>query len=145
MARLRATDTALATRISVGIGEGWPLPEGDLSAASGPAFIASGRGLDHMAAAQTLAIHGETVDAMQRSVFAFAADRAGRWSREQGEAMALALDADMPTHASIATHLGITRQAVEARLAAAGYRLLDAASLAFFDKYTPMAIDKSHD
>jgi hypothetical protein len=51
----------------------------------------------------------------------------------------------MPNRAVIATKLGITRQAVDARLAAAGYRLMEEASLAFFDKYSPATIEKSHD
>jgi hypothetical protein len=145
LARLKATDTGLSTRISVGVGTVHPLPEGDLSAASGPAFIASGRGLDDMTATQILAINGNGVDPFQKSVIAFAADRAGRWSREQAEAMAMALEGNMPNRAVIATKLGITRQAVDARLAAAGYRLMEEASLAFFDKYSPATIEKSHD
>ncbi len=143
LARLKASDGSLSTRISVGMGEIYPLPDGDLSAASGPAFIASGRGLDDMAAAQTLSIKGQGVDVFQQSIFAFAADRAARWSREQAEAMALALNPDMPNRTAIATQLGISRQAVDARLAAAGHRLLEQASIAFVERYTPLNWENS--
>jgi hypothetical protein len=144
LARLKASDNSLSTRISVGIGETYPLPDGDLSAASGPAFIASGRGLDDMTATQILSIKGDAVDAFQTSIFAFAADRASRWSREQAEAMALALDADIPSRAAIAVRLGITRQAVDARLTAAGHRLLEQASDAFLERYPPAAVEHRH-
>jgi hypothetical protein len=145
LARLKASGTGLSTRISVGIGPTWNLPETDLSSAAGPAFVASGHGLDDMATAQILSLSGEGVDQFQKSIFAFAADRVSRWSREQAEAMALALDTDMPGRAAIATRLGITRQAVDARLAAAGHRLLNEAHLAFFDKYNPVALEKADD
>lgn len=145
LARLKASDTSLSTRIAVGIGATRTLPDDDLSAASGPAFIASGRGLDDMTTAQILAIQGDRVDPFQKSVFAFAADRASRWSREQAEAMALTLGAKMPNRAAIAAKLGISRQAVDARLAAAGYRLLDEACLAFVERYPPVTKDAHHD
>jgi hypothetical protein len=144
LARLKASDTSLSTRISVGIGAISTLPEADLSAAAGPAFVTSGHGLDDMATAQILALGGGA-DPFQRSVFAFSADRASRWSREQAEAMALALDARMQNRAAIAAQLGITRQAVDARLVAAGYRLLDEASHAFLDTYTPATLEHPHD
>jgi len=50
-ARLRALGPGRATRISVGIGPGSVPAEGGLSAAFGPAFEVSGRGLDAWAAA----------------------------------------------------------------------------------------------
>jgi hypothetical protein len=136
MARIKAAPLGLATRISVGIGAVSSLGAADLSAAAGPAFTQSGRGLDDMDTAQTLAIRGDAVDRLQKALFAFAAERANRWSREQAEAMALALTADAPSRAAMAQTLGITRQAVDARLSAAGLRLLEEAHLAFVEAYS---------
>ena len=136
MARIKAAPGGLATRISVGIGDVSQLGATELSAAGGSAFILSGRGLDDMSGAQTLGIRGVPVDRLQRSVFAFAADRAQRWSREQAEVMAMALHADAPSRAAMAQTLGITRQAVDARLVAAGLRLLEDAHLGFVERYS---------
>ena len=62
-AHLRALDRDTDTRASVGIGPG-ALPErGDLSAAGGPAFEISGRGLDKMARVQQLAVAAEPAEA----------------------------------------------------------------------------------
>ena len=139
MARIKASSIGISTRISVGIGPVHSLGASGLSAASGPAFIQSGRGLDDMTGAQTLCLNGCTVDRMQTALFAFAAERANRWSREQAEVMALALNAHAPSRAIIAQGLGITRQAVDARLAAAGLRLLEDAHMAFVEKYAGYA------
>jgi hypothetical protein len=143
LARLKASGAALSTRISVGIGDVWKLPEGDLSAAAGPAFTASGQELDDMHKGQTLAIRGESVDRFQRRIFAFAEDKVSRWSPEQAEAMALALDPAMNSRATIAKQLGITRQAVEARLVAAGQGLLEEACSDFYEKYKAAPLGKA--
>lgn len=121
----------LGSRISVGIGGAEIAAGADLSAATGTAFVASGRGLDAMGKGEILAISGSGVDAFQRQCFAFAADYAARWSREQAQAMALALSAAEPTQAEIATQLGISRQAVGLRLKAAGHHLLRDAAQTF--------------
>ena len=47
-ARLKASRIGLSTRISVGIGPVWHLPDRDLSAASGLAFMASEIGRAHV-------------------------------------------------------------------------------------------------
>ena len=136
LARIKAKPDGLATRVSVGIGAVSSLGATGLSAAAGPAFTQSGRGLDDMDTAQTLAIRGDAVDRLQKALFAFAAEKASKWSREQAEAMALALQAAAPSRAAMAQTLGITRQAVDARLSAAGLRLLEEAHLAFAEAYS---------
>ncbi|MFT4150435.1 MAG: hypothetical protein QM656_09575 [Paracoccaceae bacterium] len=134
LATLRAGG-GLATRIAVGIGEEYPTDRTDLSTAIGPAFTASGRGLEDMRRDETLTIHGSGVDGFQKQCFAFAADYAARWSPQQAQAMAMALSPDLPTQDEIASQLGISRQAVGLRLKAAGHRLLAAADLAFRTGY----------
>lgn len=141
LACLRAKNL-LSTRIAVGIGVEYPTDAKDLSTAMGPAFTASGRALDMMRPGETLALAGEgnDIDRYRQLVFAFAADHAARWSTEQAEAMTMALGPDGMTQETIAARLGITRQAVGARLKAAGYGLLDRASMVFFREYTPEGV-----
>lgn len=134
LARLQATPGALSTRIAVGIGEA-RFAGASLSSAMGTAFTISGRGLDRMGRDQTLTLDGEGVDLFQTQCFAFAADLAGRWTREQAEVAALALSDPDLTQEGIARELGITRQAVAARMKAADLRLLTDAASAFQVEY----------
>jgi hypothetical protein len=121
-AELRAGSAGLTTRQSVGLGTIQPLTSKNLSSASGAAFEASGSCLDEMGKEQRLSIAGRRiVNSMHEAIFALADWHSARWSREQAEAMALALSADMPTRSKIAKHIGISRQAVDARLSGAGY------------------------
>ena len=83
-----------------------------------------------------LAIAGEGVDALHARVISMIEDQVMNWSREQAEAMALALGPkDPPTQQAMAEKLGITRQAVAARLHAAGYRQLNGAAQDFLTTF----------
>jgi hypothetical protein len=121
-ARLRAADLGLATRAAIGIGPVESLGTASLADARGPAFEASGRALDHMARTRRLAIEGEGVTALHRIVVDLLDERTDRWTRQQAEAMYLALPLrkDEPTLAELAAPLGITAQAVNYRLSGAG-------------------------
>lgn len=134
-ARLLAAG-ALPSRIAVGIGAEHPATGPDLSSAMGPAFTASGRALEAMARHDLLAIAGDGIDRFRTLAFTFAADYIRRWSRPQAEAMALLYHPDADdspqTQGSIAQALGITRQAVGARLKSAGNDVLSTACEAFF-------------
>jgi hypothetical protein len=148
LARLRADPKALGCRIAVGIGEEYPTDARDLSTAMGPAFTASGRALDRMKPDLLLALDGlPGIDPFRKLAFTVAADLAGRWSVGQAEAMALKLDPESPaderlSNETIARQLGITRQAVDARLKAADYPILDEMIQAFLTAYpTPEADD----
>lgn len=121
-ASLRAADLGLATRAAIGIGAVESLGTASLADARGVAFEASGRGLDHMARTRRLAIEGEGVTALHRIVVDLLDERTERWTRQQAEAMHLALPLrqDEPTLAEIAAQLGISAQAVNYRLSGAG-------------------------
>lgn len=119
-ARLRAADTGLRTRIAIGIGRVETLGSRDLADAAGPAFTASGRALDTMARGRIWAVAGE-VAPWHDALIALAEWHSARWSREQAEAMAIALTTDDATQSQIAKSLNITRQAWQARLSGAGY------------------------
>ena len=132
IAALRTDEHLPATRIGIGIGSG-PAPEGDidLSAMSGPAFVASGRALDAMPRRSRLAIAGEPVGPWHEAVIALVDHVAQGWTAAQAEAIAHWLRAPDATQDDIAAPLGITRQAVQARLAAAGAASLQTSRAAF--------------
>lgn len=125
--------TLLANRIAIGLGTADSLGSVGLSAAKGKAFTNSGRALDAMVSAgQVIALAGEGTDDMQRCVMAFLAERISGWSPEQAQAVRLKLaPGTSPTQGEMAAHLGITRQAIGARLQAAGYPLIENACLVF--------------
>lgn len=140
LARLREHDGVLSSRIAVGIGEEYPTHSHDLSTALGPAFTASGRALDQMKSDRLLAIEGlPKIDTFRMLAFTVAAYLADRWTKSQAEAMALKLLPDSPSaersNEAIARKLGLTRQAVDARLKSADYPLLDELIQAFAAAY----------
>ena len=88
-----------------------------------------------MRASQTLTLAGETTDAIQRSLIDFMADRISGWSLEQAEVVELMIRYGEPSQKDVADRLKITRQAVGARLQAAGYALIWRATDAFRDRH----------
>lgn len=134
---LRASDAGLATRIAIAIAPHDRLGATGLAGASGPAFERSGRALDMMPRSEAVTLDATTgrpptAEApWQGAVIALAHWQASHWSREQAEAMVLALSPAAPTQDQIALTLGITRQAVQARLKGAGLRALQPALAAF--------------
>jgi DNA-directed RNA polymerase specialized sigma subunit len=81
-----------------------------------------------------LALAGDATDDIQRSLLSFIQDRMEGWSREQAEVVELKLRPNHnPTQGEIATRLGITRQAVGARLQAAGFDLIQRACDAVYN------------
>lgn len=128
IADLKRAGHKTETRISVGIGHWQSLGSHDLSDASGTAFVLSGRQLDAMPRHARLEVAaeestlGKAESGCQAAIFGLAAWIASRWSQPQAEAMAMALRGDRATQERLAVHLGITRQAVHARLSGAGYQ-----------------------
>lgn len=122
IARLRAAQTGLETRIALGIGAAESMGTHDLSDAGGPAFEVSGRTLDAMKRLSRLAVAGRGVGPLEQALVQLLAERAQRWTPEQAEAMALFLHPDNPTLEEIAGELHITPQAVSYRLSGAGGR-----------------------
>lgn len=130
-ARLRATGGQIDTRISIGIGPVDTPGSRDLSDASGPAFFTSGDHLEKIGRRQRLHIAGVDVGPWHVAVIDLLDHILAGWSAPQAEAVALALRSDAPTQDDIAAELGITRQAVQSRLAGAGFSFLDSAREAF--------------
>ncbi|SPF80464.1 hypothetical protein PRI8871_02274 [Pseudoprimorskyibacter insulae] len=131
IARLAASGTGLKTRIAIGIGQATLSADHNLATSHGPAFVQAGLLLDDMDRTDRLILAYDAgqmhcamtglVDVMSRS-----------WTKAQGEALFLALaSGDEPTQEEIAKHLGVTRQAIQQRLAATGHNQLKEALYAF--------------
>ena len=123
-ARLRSLSDGIPTRISIGVGAAVSLGTADLSDASGPAFTASGKGLDQMATGATLALTCGPGTPFQHALAALADALMCGWTPQQAEATALALHPANPTLAEMAAKLGISKQAINYRLAGANLRAL---------------------
>lgn len=126
-ASLKSQDGALDTRIALGFGSIDRLGSNGLSDAYGPAFTISGRLLDKMPRGQILAVGGQALSPLHEAVALLIGDRLQKWSREQAEAVALSIDPSTDIQADVAARLGVTVQAVNARLTAAGYPALQKA------------------
>lgn len=121
-AALRRLGKPFSTRIALASGPG-SFPENiDPNRATGPVFTASGRLLTtltgphlHMAHAALGPRHATT---------SLADHISQRWTPAQARAMQLMLPPAPPTHAAAAATLGISRQAVDQALTAAGYHAL---------------------
>ncbi|MBL4918297.1 hypothetical protein [Szabonella alba] len=121
---LRTSEDTLATRISIGIGDIAFAGTTDLSDARGTAFIHSGRALDEMPRGHWLSVSGAGVTPLHRATCLLIAERATRWSVEQANAVSFALSPAVATQSDIAERLGVSTQAVNARLTAAGFQTI---------------------
>lgn len=135
-AALRANGPGIATRQSIGIGTIATLPATDLAAAQGAAFLASGHGLDQMPKSQQMTIAGDTTPC-QDAIIALADWHSARWSPQQAEAVRMTLESESKTQADLAATLGITRQALQARLSGAGFGAWQPALAAFGSAWRP--------
>lgn len=126
----------LESRIALGIGAVDHADLSDLSSASGEAFTASGRCLSGLSKDQRFGLAGAGVDPLHARLVAMIDERLQRWSVEQAEAAAHAMQSfPLRTQADIAEELGVSRQAVAARLAAAGFAQIAAATADFFTRF----------
>ena len=133
LADLRASGLGIDTRIAVGIGAIDHSGTTDLSDAAGAAFLASGRGLDVLTKQRRLTISGGQSEyhLLQAGIFDLVDWQSRQWSPLQAQAVALALRPNWRTHQDLASRLGITRQAMQSRLASAGFAALELPILAF--------------
>jgi hypothetical protein len=137
VATLRATLGAVPTRIAVGIGTIDRYPSTVLETAYGEAFIESGRCLDAMPHAKRLAIAGDRfVKPWHRAILDLVEWQTGRWSPQQAEAVALSLEHDGKPQEILGSLIGISRQAMQARLSSAGRSSLDEALATFKFPYS---------
>ncbi len=123
VACLRRLEKTRATRIAMAVGAG-QMPGNDPNAAHGAGFTASGRLLEKLPS-------GRYLDDAAGSAAAAAARLADHiaqgWTPAQARAMAEQLPPGAGTRAEAAERLGISRQAVDQALWAAGYPAIEAA------------------
>lgn len=119
---IRQESKSFETRISVGIGAVEPLSPEGLGASDGPAFLASGRGLQSLKAAQYF-----STNTGDKPVFTLADEISKRWTQAQARVLAYSLLLPHPTQETIAGKVGISQQSVRNHLAAAGEPALLAA------------------
>lgn len=141
IADLRASGIGIETRISAGVGPFDTLGTANLSDASGRAFYVSGRHLDLIPKHRRMVIAGGRQSPQgddrtgerdwQASIFDLAEWQCSSWTQAQAEAVAMALRQNLRTHQEMADRLGITRQAMQSRLAGAGFSSLETPLAAF--------------
>lgn len=141
-AMLRA-DGLPDSRIALGLGQASNVQD-DLANAGGSAFIHSGRLLDAMDPKQRFDLGGTETDLLHRRLILMIDHETRNWSPEQAEVVREMLvrgNIRRPPQQMIARRLGITRQAVAARLQAAGFAQLDGAQRDFYKQFHPGASD----
>lgn len=111
----------MRSRISIATGPGSLPRDGDLNAASGAAFVASGRALDAMKGAQMVYAAGGALGAATR----LADHIAQGWTVAQARAVHHMLWPRDRTRVAVAAEIGVTRQAVDKALHSAGFPALD--------------------
>lgn len=120
-AALAAANTGLTTRLAIGFGTVARLPAGDLSGATGTAFIRSGRALDQMPRnIRWIVAGGPTLPAWIPATIALADWHSARWTAGQAAVVAEWLDPVDRTQEEWASMMGLTRQAWKARFDGSG-------------------------
>lgn len=121
-AALRRLGKPFSTRIALASGAGEFPPNGNPNSATGPVFTASGRLLSTLTGPHAQMAHA--AQGPRHATIALADHISQGWTPAQARAMQLMLPPEPPTHAAAAAELGITRQAVDQALTAAGYHAL---------------------
>ncbi|MEM6482447.1 MAG: hypothetical protein AAF922_00805 [Pseudomonadota bacterium] len=125
-AQVRANGENDATRIAVSVGEGDPIRANVVApnSAHGPAFEKSGRLLDKLGGKTRMALSGSaTLDA----AFRLADHISQGWTAAQARAVSAMLPPGSGPRRIAAEDLGISRQAVDQALIAAGFPALETA------------------
>ncbi|PJI91518.1 hypothetical protein BC777_0346 [Yoonia maricola] len=125
VARLKAGEAQIATRLSIGVGPVDSLGSRDLSDATGPAFFVSGNNLGQMGRNRMLTLAGQGIGVAQVAILDLAEWIASGWTATQAEAVAIHLEGHLIRHEDIAKTLGVTRQAIQNRLSGAGLSYFD--------------------
>ena len=134
-ASLRILGKGYSTRIALMRGEGTLPANGDANSASGPAFVGSGRLLDTISGSHSTMIHGITGPLAATTRLADHISQS--WTPAQARALQEMLPPNPGTHAEAAANLGISRQAVDQALTAAGYHALSDALTAIEEEAKP--------
>lgn len=124
LASLKSSDTPTDTRIAVSKGDGALPEDGNPNRAHGPAFTDSGRLLDALPAQRRL---DHAAGGAESGVFVLADHIASGWTQAQARALTGMLPPKAGPRKDTAQQLGISRQAVDQALNAAGYPAISTA------------------
>lgn len=120
-ASVRSQGKGYDTRIGIGLGAG-KLGNGALNGAEGEAFVTSGHALDHMK--RTARMAAPTGPLALRVALPLADRVVAGWTARQAEVVLGLLPPQAPSQASVADHLGTTRQTAQKQAEAAGITAL---------------------
>lgn len=126
-ANLRRLDKSRTSRIAIASGHGI-MPDRDPNKAHGEAFVASGRLLDSFPSS---AYFSDAAGGASDAAAILASQIANGWTQAQARAMAMQLSPDAGPRINTAQELGISRQAVDQALWAAGFLAIEAALTSF--------------
>jgi len=117
-ATLKAQPSLPETRIAVGQAEMENISGPNLSDAYGAAFQFSGRALSEMSRSERLRFDSQDLreQPILNTFLNFLDDRIRDWTPEQAEAVSLVISPDAKTQTTIASEMGISPQALSARL-----------------------------
>ncbi len=124
VAALTAAETGLSTRIGLGFGPARLVADRDLASAQGAAFQMSGDVLDGLPRQDRIALPalGTAAGPPLQAMTMLLDWESRRWSPGQAAALFEALRLAGPTQEEIAEKFGVSRQAIQMRLAATGLR-----------------------
>lgn len=127
------------TRIALAEGPGTLPADGDTNAAHGPAFTASGRLLTALPSG---CLMSHAAGGAKAAAVVLADQIARGWTPAQARAMAELLPPAPGTHLDAAKRIGVSRQAVDQALHAAGFAAIEAA-LHAWEQANPLASPES--
>jgi|OM-RGC.v1.015175051 hypothetical protein len=120
-AKVMALSFGPETRIAIAVGTGNIPDTGDINAAHGDVFTASGRLLDMLDSNVRM---GHARGGTAHAATLLADHIAQGWTRTQARVIAAALAPNAPTQSVMAADIGVSRQSVNQTLKAAGYTAL---------------------
>ncbi|MCV6594587.1 MAG: hypothetical protein OIF48_16680 [Silicimonas sp.] len=138
--RLAAFPDLPQTRLALGLGAVERVPGRDLSEAHGAAFEISGRALADMQRGERFVMRGAGVSPVIAAFSELLHDRMRDWSQQQAEAVSRVIEIDFPYQTEVAATLGITPQALSARLKGAGWSSLSRV-LGAWERSFPQAVE----
>jgi len=126
-ASLAADETALPTRIGIGLGPVDRFGRLDLSDAAGPAFRRADKALDRMKRGRQLAVSPEDMPRAWQATAPLLDALCQQWTAPQAGPLALKLHPSGPAQIALAETFGITAQSLNRRLQLARWREIETA------------------
>jgi hypothetical protein len=127
VANLASDDTALPTRIGIGVGDLLRPGTADLSDAAGPCFQRSMQALTDLKRGRYIGVAREGMPRACQAIAPLLDALSQQWTASQAAPMACKLKPDAPAQIALAQEFGITAQSLNRRLHLARWREIEAA------------------